>query len=262
MKVKIKFWKNGMESKGLRVNMEKTKVMCCKVRSGQAENSGKWPCGVCRRGVGVNAIVCNKCKKWVHKRCSGLSGSLNAVVGFECSRCVEGLGYGEVKKDMEIELGGKLEWVDKFCYLGDMIGSGGGAEEASRARVRCAWGKFRELSPILTSRGASLKVKGKLYRTCVQSVMTYGSETWAVKMEDMQRLERTEKMMIRWMCGVTLRDIKSSEELRQKLSVVSVSDVVRQGRLKWFGHVEHKDADDWVSACRNMVVSGERGRKR
>jgi len=163
---------------------------------------------------------------------------------------------------MEIELGGKLEWVDKFCYLGDMIGSGGGAEEASRARVRCAWGKFRELSPILTSRGASLKVKGKLYRTCVQSVMTYGSETWAVKMEDMQRLERTEKMMIRWMCGVTLRDIKSSEELRQQLSVVSVSDVVRQGRLRWFGHVERKDADDWVSACRNMVVSGERGRGR
>ena len=36
-----------------------------------------------------------------------------------------------------------LECVGKFCYLGDMIGSGGGAEEASRARVQCAWGKFR-----------------------------------------------------------------------------------------------------------------------
>ena len=27
-------------------------------------------------------------------------------------------------------------------------------------------------------------------------------------------------------------------------------------------HVERKDADDWVSACRNMAVSGERGRDR
>ena len=44
-----------------------------------------------------------------------------------------------------------LECVGKFCYLGDMIGSGGGAEEASRARVQCAWGKFRKLAPILTS---------------------------------------------------------------------------------------------------------------
>ena len=34
--------------------------------------------------------------------------------------------------------GDTLECVDKFCYLGDMIGSGGGAEEASMMRVRCA----------------------------------------------------------------------------------------------------------------------------
>ena len=34
--------------------------------------------------------------------------------------------------------GDTLECVDKFCYLGDMIGSGSGAEEASRMRVKCA----------------------------------------------------------------------------------------------------------------------------
>jgi len=38
---------------------------------------------------------------------------------------------------------------DKFCYLGDMIGAGEGSEEASRARVKLAWGSFRELAPIL-----------------------------------------------------------------------------------------------------------------
>ena len=73
----------------------------------------------------------------------------------------------------------------------------GGAEEASRARVRRAWAKFRELSPILTARGASLIVKGKFYRACVQSVLVYGSETWAMKVDDMQRLERTERLMVR-----------------------------------------------------------------
>ena len=35
---------------------------------------------------------------------------------------------------------------------------------------------------------------------------------------------------------------------------------MRQGRLRWFGHVERKDADDWVSACRKSEVTGERGR--
>ena len=78
--------------------------------------------------------------------------------------------------------------------------------------VRCAWGKFRELAPILTSRGASLKVKGKVYSACVQCVMTYGSETWPMRVENMRRLEKAEKMMIRWMCGVTLRNGKTGEE--------------------------------------------------
>ena len=40
--------------------------------------------------------------------------------------------------------------MGKLCDLEDMIGFRGGAEGASRARVRCAWTKFRELSPILT----------------------------------------------------------------------------------------------------------------
>jgi hypothetical protein len=60
--------------------------------------------------------------------------------------------------------------VIKFCYLGDMIGSSGGAEEASRARVWCALGKFRELSPILTPRCASLEMKGKVYGSVCYAV--------------------------------------------------------------------------------------------
>ena len=51
----------------------------------------------------------------------------------------------------------------------------------------------------------------------------------------MRRLERAEKMMIRRMCGVTLRHGKSSQEIRKRLGIVSVSDLVRQGRLRCLG---------------------------
>ena len=100
------------------MNTGKTKVMCCKVRSGQVEDSGKWPCGVCRKGVGVNSIACTRCRKWVHKRCSVLKGSLNKVVGFVCSRFVEGTGDEEEKKEIEIENVGKLECVTSFATWG------------------------------------------------------------------------------------------------------------------------------------------------
>ena len=50
--------------------------------------------------------------------------------------------------------------------------------------------------------------------------------------------------MIRWMCGGTLKDRCKSEELRKRLGIEDIADVVRKSRLGWFGHLERKDAGD------------------
>ena len=44
--------------KGLGVNSGKAKVMRCQESRVQREDSGKHPCGVCRKGVGRNSIMC------------------------------------------------------------------------------------------------------------------------------------------------------------------------------------------------------------
>ena len=41
-------------------------------------------------GVGDNSIKCVACHKWVHKRCSGISGRLGYVADFRCRRCLDG----------------------------------------------------------------------------------------------------------------------------------------------------------------------------
>ena len=170
----------------------------------------------------------------------------------------------DVQELNEISLDGKVifEMVDQFCYLGDMIGAGGGATAASRTRVRCGWKKFHELAPVLTLKGASFKLKGKIYKTCVRSAMIYGSETWPMKVEDMNRLIRAERMMMRRMCGVTLRDRVSTDTLYDRLGVDSITGVVTRGRLRWFGHVERKPDSDWTKGCTQLEVKGVRGRGR
>ena len=35
-----------------------------------------------------------------------------------------------------------------------------------------------------------------------------------------------------------------------------VSDAMRRGNLRWFGHVERKSHDDVVSACIDLEVEG------
>src|SRR3989441_9981195 len=104
-----------------------------------------------------------------------------------------------------------------------------------------------DLKMLLTARGASLRAKGNIYRAYVQRVLVYGSETWAMKKVDLQRLLRTENNTVRWMSGVTLKNRRMSLELKQVLGIESVDSVVRRGRLRWYGHVKRKNADDWVS---------------
>ena len=128
--------------------------------------------------------------------------------------------------------------------------------EASRTRVRSAWGKFNELAPVLTKRGVSLKLKGKIYDACVQRVLVYGSETWAIKAEDLARLRRAERMMVRRMCGVSLKDRKRSDELLNRLGIECVENKIQRGRLRWFGHVERKEENNWVKKCTRMNVIG------
>ena len=107
-----------MEAKGLRVNSGKTKGMKCRTRRVQSEDSGKHPCGLCRKEVTSNSILCVECLGWVHKKCSGNKGKLKSNVDFRCKRCLdEGLVVTVLQREVEIEPNVKLEFVPKFCYL-------------------------------------------------------------------------------------------------------------------------------------------------
>jgi len=104
---------------------------------------------------------------------------------------------------VDIGASAKLELVDKFCYLGDMLSVDRDADAAVEARIRIGWNKFRQLVPLLTNKDESLIMRGRLYSS-VQSSMLHGSETWPVRKENMVALQRAEMRMVRWMCGIKL----------------------------------------------------------
>ena len=47
--------------------------------------------------------------------------------------------------------------------------------------------------------------------------------------------------MLRWMTGVSLSERKSNECVRSMLAIYDIAEVMRQNRLRWFGHVERRD---------------------
>ena len=146
---RVKAWKEGLESKGLHVSMTKTKFMASELGLDILQDSGKFPCAVCRTGVGRSSIRCSKCNLWVHyKKCSGLK-TLAEDMSYECPRCRGEPGVRPIdgRPFKEVEVGDcVLEAVDRFCYLGDMLSAGGGCMAAATARCRCAWGFSRKPS--------------------------------------------------------------------------------------------------------------------
>ena len=71
--------------------------------------------------------------------------------------------------------------VNKFKYLGVTISEEGGSEEAVRARVSAAWGKWRDLSGVTSDKKMARKLKIKLYTAVIRPVFLYVAECWTVK---------------------------------------------------------------------------------
>ena len=67
-------------------------------------------------------------------------------------------------------------------------------------------------------------MKGRVYASCVRSSIIYGSETRPLLANVGLKFERAEMQMIRWICGVSMKDRKTCEEFR-KLIGLSLSQL-------------------------------------
>ena len=74
-------------------------------------------------------------------------------------------------------------------------------------------------------------MRGRLYSSCVRSSMLHENETWPVRKENVVALQRAEMRMVRWMCGVKLKDRLPSKELRYRWHSIDIA--AKQAALVW-----------------------------
>ena len=85
-------WKNVVEGKILRVNVNKTKGM--QLLFGKKSSVSKVDlCGVCGEQVGCNSIQCTKCQRWVHHHCSDVLRQMSLLSSQEVFVCRTCLGH-------------------------------------------------------------------------------------------------------------------------------------------------------------------------
>ena len=68
--------------------------------------------------------------------------------------------------------------------------------------------------------------------------------------------------IVRWMCGMKLKDKVPSKGLRERLVLDDIISVLQQNRLRWYGHVLQKEDNDLMKKCWEYEVEGARPRGR
>ena len=121
-----------------------------------------------------------------------------------------------------------------------MLSAAGGCELSTTTHVKTTWKKFKALLPVLSSRHLSFKTRGHVYSSCELSTMLHASETWPLTKPNLRRLQRNDRAMIRQICNVRPQDIVTtrSNELLVRLGIDDLDLILKERRLRWYGHVE------------------------
>ncbi|XP_071721933.1 uncharacterized protein [Rutidosis leptorrhynchoides] len=64
--------------------------------------------------------------------------------------------------------------------------------------------------------------------------------------------------MLRWTSGLTLRDKVRNETIKSELNVAPIDEKIREGRLRWFGHVRRRPREAPVRKGEDIDIGTER----
>ncbi|GJV29307.1 ataxia telangiectasia mutated family protein [Tanacetum coccineum] len=120
-----------------------------------------------------------------------------------------------------------LEPNESFRYLGSVIHKSGRIEDDVTHRIQAGWLKWRAATGILCDKNVPLKLKGKFYRVTIRPTILYGSECWPLTKVQANRMEVAEMKML------------------------------REGRLRWFGHVKRRPQSSPVRRVETIVVDDD-----
>ena len=152
--------------------------------------------------------------------------------------------------------------ITSFTYLGSKINNTGNAQDEIRVRIGKAGAAFGKIEHILKSKNMSLKTKLNLYSATVLSVLLYGSETWHLYAADGKRLNAFHQRCLRRMLKVSYMEHVTNIEILKRTGQRELTEILRERRLRWFGHVVRMGEERIPKRVLNWIPPGRRKRGR
>ena len=90
--------------------------------------------------------------------------------------------------------------------------------------------------------------------------MVYGLETVAVTKKQVEEMEVAEIKMLRFAMGLTRKYKIRNKHIRSTVKVERLGMKMREGRLRWYGHVMRRDQEYVGRKMMEMKLPGKRRR--
>ena len=102
---------------------------------------------------------------------------------------------------------------------------------------KAASAMYRLSNELFRKHRISIQTKINMYRALVVSVLLYGSEAWATTIADRRRLDVFDMRCQRRLQRVFWQQHISNHSIRERTKQPTTSSLLRQRRLRWFGHL-------------------------
>ena len=119
----------------------------------------------------------------------------------------------------------------------------GGCEREVKKRVQEGWNGWRKVSGVICDRRLPARVKGNVYSSVVSPAIVYGLGTVAVTKKQVKEMEVAEMKMLKFAMGMTRKDKIGNNYISGTVKVERLGIKMREGRLRWYGHVMRKDQE-------------------
>lgn len=155
----------------------------------------------------------------------------------------------------------RIEEVEHFKYLGSIITSDVRCKKEVKIRIAIAKHKFQEMHSIFVNRNLSMKIKTRLLKCYIWSVLTYGCETWTLTPELEGNIEAAEMWFLRRMLKISYVDRITNKEVMVRAGVKrELLSTITKRQLNFLGHVLRKEGLECLVLQGRM--EGKRGRGR
>jgi hypothetical protein len=156
--------------------------------------------------------------------------------------------------------GSKIEVVEDYKYLGQVISFKNRQSKEVDVRISAAWRSFWALKSFLLSE-LPMFHKRKLMDCVILPIFTYGAQTWSLSKENERKLQVEQRAMERKILKISRLDHITNEEIRKKSKIKDL--LLHAKTLKWnfCGHVQRTTDERWTKIVENWTPPNGR-RKR